>query len=64
MRDVGGLEVHGIYNRRLVYCEVVVGRSDYKKSYLCDLEISLVVIRMVPFIPYQIFDVSAKRMTS
>ena len=34
MWDVGGLEEHGIFNRRLVYNEIVEGRSDYKKSYL------------------------------
>ena len=34
MWDVGGLEVHGICNRRLVYSEVVEVQSNYKKSYL------------------------------
>ena len=31
---VGGLEVHGICNCRLMYREVVEARSGYKKSYL------------------------------
>ena len=30
----GGLQVYGIYSRRMVYREVVEVRSNYKKSYL------------------------------
>ena len=33
MWGVGGLQVHGICSRRLVYKEVVEVRSDYKKFY-------------------------------
>ena len=31
---VGGLQVHGIFNCKLVYREVVEALSNYKKSYL------------------------------
>ena len=33
LRGVGGVQVHGICSRRLVYKEVVEVQSDHKKSY-------------------------------
>ena len=46
MWDVGGLEKHGIFNRRQMYSEVVEARSTIKNLTCGDLEISLGVIRL------------------
>ena len=40
------LQVHGICSCRQVYSEIVKAQSNYKNLTYCDLEISLVVIRM------------------
>ena len=47
MWDVGGLEVHGTFNRRQMFSEVFEARSTIK-NLTCggDLEISLGVIRL------------------
>ena len=46
MWDVGGLQVHGIFNRRQMFSEVVEARSTIKNLTCGDLEIPLGVIRL------------------
>ena len=53
MWGVGGLQVHGICNYRLVYREVVDARSDYKPCLLIALQhecsVNLLHIFRTPF---------------
>ena len=50
MWGVRGLQVYGIYNRRLVYREVVETQSDYKKSQLCLTRLGVTRLKITGFL--------------